>query len=281
LAASEQGTPQGFELPGMMTLSATTGLRRTESANVVGVLRGSDPQLKNEYIVISAHLDHLGRGTAVNGDAVYNGAHDNAVGVGIMLEIARALHESNTKPRRSVIFAAVTAEEKGLLGSDFFARQAQVDQKKIVANINVDMPLPFTPVFDFVALGAQHSTLGAAAKQAAAAQGYRLSADAAPELVRFIRSDQFSFIRRGIPALVLSAGYQPRNPGVDLDELRRQYLALHYHQPSDDLTLPIDYPTAADLARVNLRIALSVGNANAAPRWSDGDFFAEKFYTVK
>ncbi|HWK50646.1 MAG TPA: M28 family metallopeptidase [Steroidobacter sp.] len=281
LAASEDGTPQGFELPGMMTLSATTGLRKTESANVLGVLRGSDPQLKDEYIVVSAHLDHLGRGTAVNGDAVYNGAHDNAVGVGIMLEIARALHESNAKPRRSVLFAAVTAEEKGLLGSDFFASQAQLDQKKIVANLNVDMPLPFTPVFDFVALGAEHSSLGAAARQAASAQGYRLSADAAPELVRFIRSDQFSFIRRGIPALVLSAGYQPRNPSVDLDELRRQYLATHYHQPSDDLTLPIDYPTAADLARVDLRIALSVANATAAPRWSTGDFFAEKFSTVK
>jgi Zn-dependent M28 family amino/carboxypeptidase len=281
LAASEEGTPQGFELPGMLTLSATTGLRKTESANVVGVLPGSDPQLKNEYIVISAHLDHLGRGTAVNGDAVYNGAHDNAVGVGVMLEIARALRASNAKPRRSVIFLAVTAEEKGLLGSDFFARQAQVHDKKVVANINVDMPLTFAPVFDFVALGAQHSTLGTAARQAVASQGYRLSADGAPEQVKFIRSDQFSFIRRGIPALVLSAGYQPRNPSVDLDELRRQYLSTHYHQPSDDLTLPIDYPTAADLARVDLRIALNVANAPAAPRWSTGDFFAEKFYTVQ
>jgi hypothetical protein len=281
LAASEDGIPQGFELPGMMTLSATTGLRKTESANVVGMLPGSDPQLKNEYVVISAHLDHLGRGTAVNGDAVYNGAHDNAVGVGVMLEIARALYASNVKPRRSIIFAAVTAEEKGLLGSDFFVRQMQMQEKKPIANINVDMPLPFTPVFDFVALGTQHSTLGTPARQAVAAQGYRLSADAAPEQVKFIRSDQFSFIRRGIPALVLSAGYQPRNPSVDLDELRRQYLSTHYHQPSDDLTLPMDYPTAADLARVDLRIALSVANAATAPRWMNGDFFAEKFYTVK
>jgi len=281
LATSEEGTPQGFELPGMMTLSATTGLRKTESTNVVGVLPGSDPQLKSEYIVVSAHLDHLGRGTAVNGDAVYNGAHDNAVGIGIMLEIARAMHESNAKPRRSVMFVAVTAEEKGLLGSDFFAHQSQVQEKKIVANINIDMPLTFTPVFDFVALGAQHSTMGTAARQAVAAQGYRLSADAAPEQVKFIRSDQFSFIRRGIPALVLSAGYQPRNPSIDLDDLRRQFLSTHYHQPSDDLMLPIDYPTAADLARIELRIALSVANTPAAPRWSNGDFFAEKFLTVR
>ena len=116
-------TPQGFGLPGMLTLSATTGLRRTESANVLGVLPGSDPHLRNEIIVLTAHLDHLGRGSAVNGDSIYNGAHDNAVGVAVLLEMARALHVSNTKPRRSMMFAAVTAEEKGLLGSDYFAQQ--------------------------------------------------------------------------------------------------------------------------------------------------------------
>lgn len=277
LSTSDEGSPQGFALPGMLTLSATTGLRKTESANVVGVLPGSDAQLKNEYIVITAHLDHLGRGTAVNGDSVYNGAHDNAVGMGILLELARALHASNAKPRRSIVFAAVTAEEKGLLGSDFFANQAQAQEKKLVANLNIDMPLTFAPVFDFVALGAQHSTLGAIAKQAAGAQGYRLSADAMPEQVKFIRSDQFSFIRRGIPALKLDTGYQPRNPSIDLDELRQQFLSTHYHQPSDDLALPMDYPTAADLARINLRIALAVANAAAAPRWASGDFFGEKF----
>lgn len=277
LATSEEGTPQGFELPGMLTLSATTGLRKTESANVVGLLPGSDPQLKNEYVVVTAHLDHLGRGPAVNGDSVYNGAHDNAVGMGIMLELARALHAANTKPRRSLLFVAVTAEEKGLLGSDFFANQAQAQAKKLVANINLDMPLTFVPVQDFVALGAPHSSLGTIARQAVAAQGYRLSADAAPEQVRFIRSDQFSFIRRGIPSLKLDTGYQPRDPSVDLAEMRRQFLAAHYHQPSDDLMLPIDYPTAADLARIDLRIALAVANASSAPRWNTGDFFAEKF----
>lgn len=281
LAASDEGTPQSFVLPGMLTLSATTGLRRTESANVVGILRGSDPQLRNEYVVLTAHLDHLGRGAAVNGDSVYNGAHDNAIGIGVMLEIARALHASGAKPRRSLVFAAVTAEEKGLLGSDFFAAQAPAREQQLVANINMDMPLTFTPVHDFVALGVQHSTLGATAKQAVAAQGYRLSADAAPEQVKFIRSDQFSFIRRGISAVVLSSGYQPRDPSVDLAELRDQFLSAHYHQPSDDLTLPLDYMTAADLARVNARIALSVANAASPPRWNNGDFFGEKFHAPR
>lgn len=281
LAASDEGTPQGFPLPGMLTMSATTGLRKTESANVVGILPGSDPQLKNEFVVITAHLDHLGRGAAVNGDSVYNGAHDNAVGIGVMLEIARSFRASSTKPKRSIAFVAVTAEEKGLLGSDFFAQQAQAREQTLVANINMDMPLLFTPVFDFVALGAQHSTLGPLAKQAVAAQGYRLSADAAPEQVKFIRSDQFSFIRRGVPALSITGGYQPRDSSVDLAELREQFLTANYHQPSDDLTLPMDFPTAADLARINVRIALAAANAATAPRWNNDDFFGEKFHGPK
>jgi hypothetical protein len=281
LAASDEGTPQGFPLPGMLTLSATTGLRKTESTNVVGILPGSDPQLKNEYVVVTAHLDHLGRGAAVNGDSVYNGAHDNAVGIGVMLEIARSLQASGTRPKRSIVFLAVTAEEKGLLGSDFFAQHAQAREQKVVANINMDMPMILAPVFDFVALGAQHSTLGPLAKQAVAAQGYRLSADANPELVKFIRSDQFSFIRRGIPAISLTGGYQPRDPSVDLADLREQFLSAHYHQPSDDLALPMDFPGAADLARINARVALAVANAANAPRWNNGDFFGEKFHGPK
>jgi hypothetical protein len=277
LSAADAGTPQGFDLPGMLTLSATTGLRRTESSNVIGVLPGSDPQLKNEFVVLTAHLDHLGRGAAVNGDSIYNGAHDNAAGVAMMLEIARALHIAGTKPRRSIIFAAVTAEEKGLLGADFFAERAQAQGMNVVANVNMDMPLTFVPLQDFVALGAKHSSLGAVARTAAAAQGYRLSGDSLPEEVRFIRSDQFAFIRRGVPAIVLNGGDTPRDPKIDLDAMRREFREAHYHQPSDDLSLPLDDGTAADLARVNLRILLDVANTQNPPRWLPRDFFGEKF----
>jgi hypothetical protein len=277
LATADTGEPQAFELPGMLTLTATTGLRRTESVNVLGVLPGSDPQLQQEFIVLSAHLDHLGRGSAVGGDSIYNGAHDNAVGVAILLEIARALQTSGTKPRRSLIFAAVTGEEKGLLGSDVLAHRAQDEGRRIVGAINIDMPLPLAPVRDFVALGAEHSSLGALARAAVANLGYRLSPDATPEQVSFIRSDQFSFIRQGIPAILLKSGYEPRDRNLDLEALRRQYRDVNYHQPSDDLALPIDYATAADLARANLRIMLDAANAAAAPRWQSGDFFAEKF----
>lgn len=281
LTTAEAGEPQGFALPGMLTLSATTGLRRTESENVIGVLPGSDPQLKQECIVLTAHLDHLGRGSAVSGDSIYNGAHDNALGVAILLEIARALHTSGVKPRRSLIFAAVTAEEKGLLGSDFLAQRAQADGKRIVADVNIDMPMVFVPTFDFIAIGGEHTTLGASARTAATNQGYRLSPEVSPEEVVFIRSDQFSFIRRGIPAIVLSGGSQARDKTTDVGELRRQFRATNYHQPSDDLTLPMDYATAADLARINLRVVLDAANAPSRPRWTQGDFFAEKFVTER
>jgi hypothetical protein len=277
MAAADAGEPQGFGLPGMLTLSATTGLRRTESVNVLGLLPGADPNLRNEIVVVTAHLDHLGRGSAVDGDSIYNGAHDNAVGIAIMLEMARALNVSGAKPRRSVLFAAVTAEEKGLLGSDYFAQHVAGEGRRIVANINLDMPMPFAPVRDFVAIGAEHSNLGAIARGAVAAQGYKLSPDAAPEEVSFIRSDQFSFIRQGVPAIVLKCGYQARDPAIDMAALQREFRRNQYHQPSDDLKAPLDYGTAADLARIDLRILVEAANSGSAPRWNAGDFFAEKF----
>jgi len=277
-AAIETTPLPGFVLPGLLTLSATTGLRKTESANVVAVLPGSDPKLKDEYVVISAHLDHLGRGSAVNGDAVYNGAHDNAIGIGIMLEMARALNLSGIKPRRSLIFIAVTAEEKGLLGSDYFVQQPPlIGAGALVANINVDMPMLFTPTEDLIALGEEHSSLGGIARAAAQSEGYRISPDPTPEQVVFIRSDQYSFIRQGIPAIVLSGGQKSRDSKSNAAELKREFLEKHYHQPSDDLSLPMDFDGAAALARVNLRIALEVANAPAKPAWKPGDFFGKKF----
>jgi Peptidase family M28 len=276
LAAAEAGTPQGFELQGMMTMSATTGLRRTESANVLAVLPGVDPELKNEYVVLTAHLDHLGRGAAVNGDSIYNGAHDNAVGVGMLLEIARTLRATDVKPRRSIVFAVVTAEEKGLLGSDYYVNRVQTSDRRVVANINIDMPMIFAPPRDFVALGAEHSSLGALARNAAGAFGYRLSKDAAPEEVSFIRSDQFSFIRQGVPAIAINGGYQARDGKTDIPALMKQFRETHYHQPSDEADLPMDYASVADLARINLRIALDAANT-ARSQWNRGDFFGEKF----
>ena len=277
LDAAAAGTPQGFDLPGAMTLAATTGLRRTQSANVIGMLEGSDPVLKRELVVISAHLDHLGRGAPVNGDSIYNGAHDNASGVGILLETARALAASGVRPKRSIVFAAVTAEERGELGSDYFAHHPTVARSRIVANLNIDMPLLVGPMLDFVALGAEHSTLGPVARRAASAEGYALSPDNSPEEVNFIRSDQFSFVRQGIPSLYVIGGYKPRFRDTDVDALTVDFLKNHYHQPSDDISAPLHYPTAAAFTRMHVRMALEVADAPERPRWNRRDFFADKF----
>jgi hypothetical protein len=274
--AIDSGEPRGFELPGLLTLSATTGLRRTESANVLAVVPGSDAALKNEYVVITAHLDHLGRGSTVNGDSTYNVAQDNAVGVGMLLEIARAL-QNGEQPRRSVLFAAVTAEEKGLLGSDFLAHHAKQQGSRIVAAINIDMPLPLAASRDVIALGAKNSSLGAIVREAAAAGGYRLTDDPVPEEIRFVRSDQYSFIRLGIPSLVLLCGTHARDRSIDLQALQRNFLREHYHRPSDDLAVPLDYGMAASLARINLRVVTGIANAASRPRWNKHDFFGQKF----
>jgi Zn-dependent M28 family amino/carboxypeptidase len=277
LAAAENGDVQGFDLPGLFTLSATTGLRRTESMNVVGALAGSDPQLKQEFIVVTAHLDHLGRGAAVAGDSVYNGAHDNALGIGILLEMARALNASGARPRRTIVFAALTAEEKGLIGSDYLAAHPPYPIANLVANLNIDMPMLLAPTTDLIARGEQHTSLGVVVRNAASAQGYRLSPDPTPEQVSFIRSDQFSFIKFGIPAIVIGGGYKSRDKSVDVEALRADYLKNHYHQPSDQTNLPMDFAGAADLAKINLRIVLDVANATTAPSWKPKDFFSEKF----
>jgi len=275
--AASASEPQAFYLPGLLTLSATTGLRRTESSNVLGILRGSDPRLKHEYIVVTAHLDHLGRGAAVNGDTIYNGAQDNAVGIAILLETARILSQMDARPGRSIVFAAVTAEEKGLLGSDFFVQHPTVPRKGIIADLNIDMPLPLAPVKDLVAFGAEHSSLGPLAQRAAEASRYRLSPDPEPDAVHFIRSDQFSFIRQGIPALAFITGNRSRDGRTDIAALKRAFLDNRYHQPSDDLSQPIDYIGAADLADIYARMLVEIANAPTRPKWNRGDFFEQKF----
>ncbi|MBC7983067.1 MAG: M28 family peptidase [Candidatus Obscuribacterales bacterium] len=271
------GEAQGFQLPGNITLSATTGLRRTESMNVLGVLEGSDPALKRQVIVVTAHLDHLGRGAAVNGDAIYNGAHDNASGIAVLLEIARALTLAEARPQRSLLFAAVTAEEKGLLGSDYLANHFTLERHTMVANLNIDMPLLLAATQDLIAFGAEHSSLGPIARRVIREQGYRLSADREPQEVRFIRSDQFSFVRLGIPALNLISGSHARSRKVDAVALQKEFREEHYHQPSDDLSLPMNYDAAAGLVAVNTAILLEIANAPTAPFFYREDFFHQKF----
>ncbi len=273
----KQGSLKAFDLPGTMTIAGNTQLRTLESRNIVARLPGSDAKLATENVVFSAHLDHIGIGAAVNGDTIYNGALDNALGVGIMLEAARSASVLSTKPKRSMLFIAVTGEEKGLLGADYFAKNPTVAKNSIVANINMDMPVILTELLDVVTIGTDHSSLQKQVEQAASDIGFLLSPDPAPDQVVFVRSDQFAFIRQGIPAVFLDGGVVAKDPNIIGKELLEKFLKNHYHQPSDDLKQPIHYPTAAKMAALNARIGQLVADDPYRPRWNLGDFFGQKF----
>lgn len=270
-----EGRLKGFELPGELELRGANSLSQERCWNVVGQLPGNDPIKANEHVVYSAHLDHVGIGAPINGDSIYNGALDNALGVALLLETAR-LASAAPAVARSQIFLAVTAEEKGLLGSDYFAGQPSVPGE-LVANINMDMPVVLGPLSDALPIGIEHSDLAPIVQSEAAALGLELSADPFPEEVVFIRSDQFSFIRRGVPAVYVDGGVVSADPAFNATESLTHFLRNHYHQPSDQTDLPIHYPSAARLADLNAAIGARVASQAERPRWNPGDFFAGKF----
>lgn len=279
-AAAASGDAQGFALPGILTLSAVTGLRRTESSNVVGVLRGSDPKLRNEFVVLSAHLDHLGRGPAVSGDSIYNGAQDNAVGIGILLEAARVLAGMNPRPKRSIVFAAVTAAERGSLGAEHLLQFGEISPDTVVAAVNIDMPLAFARSDDLIALGAEQSSLGRFAADAAQAQGLRLASEDRVLKTSLLDDEALAFVKQGIPAVALKNGNRARTRKIDLPEIKRDFMQNHYRQPSDDNNAaPTDYAAAAQLAAANAHLARAVADAPARPHWYRDSFFYKKFRT--
>jgi Zn-dependent M28 family amino/carboxypeptidase len=241
-----------------------------ESQNVAALLPGTDPKLKDEYVVFTAHLDHLGIGRPIAGDSIYNGAMDNAAGIATMLDIASALKESGTTLRRSVLFVAVTGEEKGLLGSKFFANSPTVDARKIVANINVDMFLPLFPLKILTVYGMNESDLGNDVAAVAQAWGVQAQPDPEPKRNLFIRSDQYSFIRRGIPSLALRVGF---DKGTPEERIAKQWLTTRYHAPSDDLNQPVDKTAAGEFNRLVAKLLERVANRDQRPRWMDSSFF--------
>lgn len=272
------GTLQAFDLPGTLTLAGETRIEPAESRNVVARLEGSDAALGKEFIAYTAHLDHIGVGAPVNGDSIYNGAMDNALGVSIMLEAAKELADATTKPKRSLLFIALTGEEKGLLGAEWFAAHPTVPKADLVANINMDMPVLLVPARDVVPIGLEHSTLKTALDTAAKEIGVGLSADPFPEEVVFVRSDQYAFVRAGIPAVYLDGGIEPATAGgASPKEALDKFLRTCYHQPCDDASQPIQYEDAARLAKLNARIGVLVGDAAERPRWNKGDFFGDRF----
>ena len=276
-AKHEAGGTGSFDLGVSATLARRSTQRRVSSANVVGVLEGSDPELRNEHLVYTGHLDHIGLRPGKNGDDIHNGAYDNAAGVGAILEIAQAMAAMPMKPRRSVIFAMVTAEEKGLQGSSYFTKNPPVPASQLVANINIDMPYLGFPVLDVHAFGAEHSTLMAPADEATRQLGMQLTPDPKPEEVRFIRSDQFSFVVEGIPAVAFKAGMISSDPAIDGEAALDDFLKNHYHQSSDDLDLPYSAEGAERFSRAGLLMGLIVADDDERPRWVDNDFFGDKF----
>jgi hypothetical protein len=255
-------------LPVTVTVAAKTALTPVQSYNVAGMIPGSDPTLSKEIVVLSAHLDHIGVGRPdKTGDKINNGALDDAVGIASLIEEAKRFKTAGTKPRRSVLFLAVTAEEKGLIGSDYFANNPTVPLSSIVADVNLDMPILTYNFIDLVAFGADRSTLGKLVEQAAAAEGVKLVPDPTPEEASFVRSDHYSFVKAGIPAVSLDIG-----PGGEGAAASKEFLDKHYHQPSDEVGL-IDWKQGLRFVGLNYAIARAVADADDKPVWNKGDFF--------
>ena len=280
-ALALQSKPQAFELPGTISFAVKSVLTRRASMNVVALLEGRDAQLKGEYLVLSAHLDHLGMNPARDGDTIFNGALDNASGVAMLLESARVLAARASRMRRSVLFVAFTGEEKGLLGSEYFLHAPPVPRAGIVGDINIDMPTALTEFADLVAIGSGHSSLGLAAIKAVLKESLDLAPDPWPEEVRFVRSDQYSFVRSGIPAVLIDVGTRATHSDIDGYALIDNFRHHRYHQPGDDLSQSIDYRFLAKLTRVNVHMAFEIANARQRPQWNAGDFFAEKFRNAR
>ena len=277
LDAADAGTPLSTPLGTEVTLERRTDHETISSPNVIGLLRGSDPVLANEFVVYTAHLDHIGTGVPINGDSIYNGMYDNAMGVALLIETARAFAAMPEKPKRSILFIALTGEERGLVGSDYFANYPTVPSASLVANVNLDMPLLLYPLADIVAFGSEHSSLEDVIAEAVEDEQFALTPDPIPEEVLFIRSDQYSFVKKGIPSVFLVPGFTSTDPAIDGRTRFMHHLQTHYHQPSDDLSRAIDWDSALRFARANVRIGHAIAEEDERPTWNEGDFFGEKF----
>ena len=277
LAAAANGKTQTFTLPFTVAINTVSQFETLQSPNVAGILPGSDPKLKDEYVLYTAHADHLGIGEPKNGDAIYNGALDNASGTAALIEMARAFATMTPQPRRSIMFVAVTGEEEGLLGSEYFAHYPTVPIDNIVANINMDeVPM----VFDFkdiVPLGAEHSSLGPMIDAIAKAEGLEVSPDPLPEENFFVRSDQYSLVKEGVPAVAIGGGEKAVDPAKNGAEIERNWIKNYYHSPQDDMSQPLDFNAAAKYTRLNLALGFAVANQDSRPTWNPNDFFGNAF----
>jgi Zn-dependent M28 family amino/carboxypeptidase len=272
-AATREFQPLMLNLKGKLDLKSE--MKRVEAPNVVGILEGSDPKLRNEYVVYSAHWDHLGIGAPdKTGDTIYNGAVDNASGVASVLAIAEAL--SKMRPRRSSLFLFPTAEEQGLLGAEWYSRHPLVPLEKTAANVNLDSMNVLGPTHDFIPLGAERSTLKAIVESVARERGMRVSPDARPEQGSFYRSDHFPFAKVGVPSISLKEGddYVGRPKGWGEQQFKA-YNTAHYHQPSDEYSDSWNFQGMIQEAEIALEIGRRIANAPVMPRFNPNDEFAK------
>lgn len=266
LMALSAGSKPLPRFPLKLALRAQSKIERRQlvSDNVCAMLPGAE----KEAVVLSAHLDHLGRIATAAGDQIYNGAMDNASGVATLIEVARSLNERKARPRRTLVFLAVTGEEKGLIGSRFFAAFPTVPQ--VAANINFDMYLPLHPLEYVMALGLEESTLRRPLEEVSARLKLKVQPDLEPQRNRFVRSDQYSFIQKGVPALALKFGYEP---GSAAGQIQKQWIATRYHAVSDDLSQPVDRQAAARFNLLIEELALAVADQAERPQWHQASFF--------
>ncbi|MBM3725369.1 MAG: M20/M25/M40 family metallo-hydrolase [Acidobacteria bacterium] len=269
-ADADQPLPK-FDLKPLIRARQGVDRSSAESPNVIGVLPGVDPKLRHEVVVLSAHLDHVGVGEPINGDRIYNGAMDNASGIASLIEIARGYRESGRKPARSIAFVAVAGEEKGLQGSKYFAGKPSLAKNaRMVANINFDMFLPLHELKSLHVMGLSESDLGTVLERIGPQHGVQIHGDPEPDRNLFIRSDQYSFIRQGVPALAFKFGFEK---GSREEGVQKAWLKERYHAPSDDLAQPVDRQAAARFNRLLVALIDEVATAPQRPEWKPDSFF--------
>jgi len=274
LAAGGHGEAlASFEIPARMRVRLKVTQRAYSSPNVLAVLPGSDPRLKDQYVVIAAHLDGYGYGTPVAGDSLYNGALDDAAYVALLIQFADDLKRDHTALKRSVLFCAFTGEEKGLLGSSYFVAHPTVPADALAADINLDQLRPLFPLKLLTALAIDDTTLGDTARTVGAGMGVKLRADPEPERNLLQRADHYPFLRAGTPAIGFIFGYEP---GTDAERRYREWYTVRYHRPQDDLTQPVDFDAAATFDRFFYALAKTVANAPERPAFKAGSPFAPK-----
>jgi Zn-dependent M28 family amino/carboxypeptidase len=259
-----------FPLVPTIRAKASVNKKTVDSANLVAELPGSDPKLKNEYVVLSAHLDHLGIGEPINGDRIYNGAMDNASGSAVLLDLIASLKKSPKKLKRSLLFVFVTGEEKGLLGSRYFTAHPTVKPGSMIANINIDMFLPIVPLKVLTVYGLAESDMGDLAREVAQSLGVQVQADPEPQRNSFIRSDQYNFIRHGVPALAMKVGFEKGSPQ---QEIFKNWLTQRYHAPSDDLDQPKDLAAAGKYEEIVNAMMMRLADNAGRPQWKQDSFF--------